>query len=515
MALVITIIVLLILAGISIGMLTGDNGIINNAGNAKEQTEIANEKEVIDQATIEAMGRNKRGNLVEEEFQEAMDRNTKEGDTEVTDIGDQFEVYFKDSSRYYTVDKNGSILDYEVAVKDPYPGDITKDENGGSLNGEDKPYQINCVEDLVEWSKNYENYQKSNIILCRNLDFELKRSYADSKRTDFGNINGDDITESLIEELQKEKGFPEIEEYEGIFDGQGYKISNLYRNNAKGLFHTNSGTIKNLDIDVELYLVGASGGVCDENKGNIEKVRVYGKIESISTSAGGSYAGAICYTNDGKIINCYNYAPIKAVGSYVGGISGQNNGTIEQCKNEANIVGNSTIGGISGLNYSTIRECVNKGNISTSNSASYNIAGISGTNHYDSTIIENCYNLGDIGTTSVSGLNLAGIVVGNPGQVNNCYSMGTLYGRNLAGIVAYNADAGNIKNCFYVKKGDYDICYELKGTIQDSGEKTETKMKETGILDLLDAGNTNKVWGLKSDINNGFPYLLWEEKAKE
>ena len=154
MALVITIIVLLILAGITIGMLTGDNGIINNAGNAKEQTEIASEKEIIDQATIEAMGRNKRGNLVEEEFQEAMDRNTKEGDTEVTDIGDEFEVYFKDSNRYYMVDKNGSILDYEVAATDPYPGDITKDENGNTLTGdtEEQAYQINCIEDLVAFS---------------------------------------------------------------------------------------------------------------------------------------------------------------------------------------------------------------------------------------------------------------------------------------------------------------------------------------------------------------------------
>ena len=38
-ALVVTIIVLLILAGISIQMLTGDNGILTRAGQAKEATE--------------------------------------------------------------------------------------------------------------------------------------------------------------------------------------------------------------------------------------------------------------------------------------------------------------------------------------------------------------------------------------------------------------------------------------------------------------------------------------------
>ena len=46
-ALVITIIVLLILAGVSIAMLTGENGVLTKATEAKEQTEIAQEKEEI------------------------------------------------------------------------------------------------------------------------------------------------------------------------------------------------------------------------------------------------------------------------------------------------------------------------------------------------------------------------------------------------------------------------------------------------------------------------------------
>ena len=44
-ALVVTIIVLLILAGISIAMLTGQNGILNRAAEAKEKTEVAQEEE--------------------------------------------------------------------------------------------------------------------------------------------------------------------------------------------------------------------------------------------------------------------------------------------------------------------------------------------------------------------------------------------------------------------------------------------------------------------------------------
>ena len=52
-ALVVTIIVLLILAGITIGALTGDNGIINKAKKAKEETEIAQWEEKIDAAIID------------------------------------------------------------------------------------------------------------------------------------------------------------------------------------------------------------------------------------------------------------------------------------------------------------------------------------------------------------------------------------------------------------------------------------------------------------------------------
>ena len=44
-ALVVTIIVLLILAGVSISMLTGQNGILNRAAEAKEKTEVAQEDE--------------------------------------------------------------------------------------------------------------------------------------------------------------------------------------------------------------------------------------------------------------------------------------------------------------------------------------------------------------------------------------------------------------------------------------------------------------------------------------
>ena len=52
-ALIITIIVLLILAGVTINMLIGDNGILNKATIASEKTKIENAKEIIKTAVLE------------------------------------------------------------------------------------------------------------------------------------------------------------------------------------------------------------------------------------------------------------------------------------------------------------------------------------------------------------------------------------------------------------------------------------------------------------------------------
>lgn len=54
-ALVVTIIVLLILAGVSIAMLTGQNGILNRASDAGKETAIANAKEKVTLAINEAI----------------------------------------------------------------------------------------------------------------------------------------------------------------------------------------------------------------------------------------------------------------------------------------------------------------------------------------------------------------------------------------------------------------------------------------------------------------------------
>lgn len=61
--LIVTVIVLLLLAGIGISMLL-ENNIIEQTGKAKESTEISNEKEVLETSVIQAIGKNKHGKLI-------------------------------------------------------------------------------------------------------------------------------------------------------------------------------------------------------------------------------------------------------------------------------------------------------------------------------------------------------------------------------------------------------------------------------------------------------------------
>lgn len=120
--LVITTIVLLILAGVTIATLTGDNGIIGNAGTAKEQSEISEEKEIVEQATIVTMGKDKYGYIKQETLQEEL----IEYNVEVTQSGSNFICEFP-SKRKYIVNQDGDVTEKKGLLASEITG-----ENYGS-----------------------------------------------------------------------------------------------------------------------------------------------------------------------------------------------------------------------------------------------------------------------------------------------------------------------------------------------------------------------------------------------
>ena len=271
-ALIVTIIVLIILAGITIATLTGEDGLIRNANNAKEKTEIANEKEVVDRATINAIGNNKRGNIVREELQDELDRITKVGNTEVEDSGEEFNVIFTQTQRYYIVNKDGDIIEEGKIIVDKYPGDITKDESGNSLRGDkSEPYEIWCIEDLVAFSEevnNKNNYVNKYIVLMQNLNFSSNYSYTDPTTTKYDTYLGGDGNTNIKEQLSNRGiGFKSIAsgsvniQFRGIFDGNGNKIKNIYIRNLGFFGYISKATIKNLTIQGSVQSENSAGGI--------------------------------------------------------------------------------------------------------------------------------------------------------------------------------------------------------------------------------------------------------------
>ena len=104
-ALVVTIIVLLILAGISISMLTGQNGILNRASEAKESTGAAQTEELVKLSITDAISRGL-GSLTDANLKTALDNNIGAGKYEIS--GDETNGWIvKANGKEYKIDSTG------------------------------------------------------------------------------------------------------------------------------------------------------------------------------------------------------------------------------------------------------------------------------------------------------------------------------------------------------------------------------------------------------------------------
>ena len=535
LVLVVTIIILLILAGITIGAITGENGIIGNAGKAKEEAEIANEKEILEKATVQAMGNNKYGNIEEGELQEQLDKETGEGKTEATDIGNEFEVVFKESNRYYTIDKDGNVGEAQDVIEDSNPGDITVGRDGETLDGsEEHPYEIWCIEDLVAFSNMVDgsgiilengepveitipnNFSGKYIVLKANLNFKSRLSYQNSERTDFGDINGiEDDGNTLMNEMTTGTGFKPIglnNIFYGNFDGKDketeeiYRISNIYINyendtqlngygigRSVGLFGTGQvqyTIIKNLEISGEIKGAGHTGGIIGQSANLIENCTNYANITGYNM-----VGGIVGYS--AQITNCTNTGDIVITGRRweyggAGGIIG-NGDNVKNCINKGDISGNVIVGGIIGYNNSSdckIDNCENYGNVTlnrTSNQSA--VGGILGYNA-QKVEIKNTYNQGSIlgnGTLAGSG----GIVGASRGISNDSELVLSIYNSfNTGEVIHENSTAGGIvgnqgkicaKNYIYIENcwtvGKNTNYGSMIGTINNDSINIEMKVE--------------------------------------
>ena len=265
LALVVTVIVLLILAGVSISAIVGIDGIISRAGNASEKTTEGRGKEKIELALGEYQMKNTEESLTE--FFKSKDwcKNATENEDKTIEV---------------TIDEGSYEVSQDGEVKRLAPND---DKTPGELAGsgtEQDPFRIESIEDLVVFSimtnggntelgLKKDNFSNKYVTLERTLNFESDVSYKDSTTTKYGDLNKDEKVEDIKTELTKKDegciGFTPIYLFLGTFDGKGNVIRNIYEhdNNKKklGLFLTGQGTIKNLSLSGNIIGTTHSGGI--------------------------------------------------------------------------------------------------------------------------------------------------------------------------------------------------------------------------------------------------------------
>jgi len=126
-ALVVTIIVLIILAGISISLVLGNNGIITKAKDAKENTIIGQEKEQVELAYVSAAVKKLGENVSDQDLQDELNSSVGNGKTLVAPNSDTtLNVLFYDTDHNYNVNKGVvlKVADSDIITQAPYSSKI-------------------------------------------------------------------------------------------------------------------------------------------------------------------------------------------------------------------------------------------------------------------------------------------------------------------------------------------------------------------------------------------------------
>ena len=165
-ALVVTIVVLLILAGVSIAMLTGEDGIIKQAQRAEDATEIAEERDKVNLAELWASSKNRLGNILKEDLISELNELIGEGKYTLDGNG-PYTVTFKESGRSYVV--NPEKLEeieagkrYEKKQKVTVGNDIVTIPGGATVSGipeESKSVDDGIVMYLIPEGEKVENWE--------------------------------------------------------------------------------------------------------------------------------------------------------------------------------------------------------------------------------------------------------------------------------------------------------------------------------------------------------------------
>ena len=282
----------------------------------------------------------------------------------------------------------------------------------GGDGSSESPFLIATAEEL-KWYANYVNGESGDNVVHTTACAQLMNDIDLSTVCGEGKGNWTPIAKYGIYTFNGEHRF------DGVFDGNGYTISNLYINDKNGsnlgLFGyvtptTKKTSVKNLKM-ANVQIVGKTdiAAVCTSGFN-----ATFENIEVISGSIAGLsdiYGISGCR---GSAKNCINRADVTASRYNVAGVISTIQDEASNCSNYGKITtGTGWAGGIAGGSdgFTTIQNCANYGEIhvtGTVNSTDCAVGGLLGSPF--NIEISNCANFGNIYLTEQS--EFVGVIVG-------------------------------------------------------------------------------------------------------
>ena len=453
-ALVVTIVILIILAGVAINLSVGENGLITKALSSKDKNRIA---------------------LLEEEkdlwkLNKSMDNHTNDSTAQSLE---DFVTKLQEKGLITQEEKKEILSTGQVTI--------------GNKNIVFEEYiYISNKKELEDFRDNVNQgytYENQTVVLLNDIDLDGKESDSSTWWTPIG------INESITS-------------FEGTFDGNNYSITNMYSEVTEGFTFAaffsciKNATIKNLTVEGEIVAGAMSSeednptaaGIVGVSFGNCQIINCTNKTDISKESANretGGILGCVEHESDTAIYNCTNEGTISG-GNACGGLVGSVYGslTVKDSYNEGNvgILYSKYVGGLVGrsLESSTSVKIYNSYNKGTITSVSY-AAGVLAHVAGESLLIDNCYNEGTINLINRTGWGYAGGIIGR--NLVNCSEAIIINSYNtkniniteetkkviLGGIVGETcSNSASIVNCYNLGDLEADRTSGICGTVSGS-----------------------------------------------
>lgn len=390
---------------------------------------------------------------------------------------DEIEISFKESK----FDKNNEVyINYFTinitTIIETYNGNYNYTNSEGkieyivdkiSYKGYDDVYKkLNCSVDSIYGNVFFQGYDSNgNLLISDNS--HINSFIKCSEHNNYLNVQ---LKNSICV-----TSWGQIENYYGIFNGNGYTLSGININNSNySMFNKVYGQINNLNIVIDLMDISNNSssindkyaGVALFSYGRIYNVNLtYKQINvsgnnhniggiaysayksnisscnvdfcNITFNSGNNYFGGILYSStDSTISNCSVYLRIRNTqnsSNYIGGISCYNYSPIYNCSSNGYVYTCGDFGGIVNKNYGEINNCKNYVGVNVYYLDKNCIVGGIAATLYSNSLI-GCYNYGSICYSSSKlsdNRNVAPIIGGvigykAGGTYTNCYNNGSV-----------------------------------------------------------------------------------------